>query len=119
MPSRKNSNRFSRADEPRSKAPSTSTESRASGKGEMKVSSKQLAVSSEKIESRRRKAEGGKKFLVFALYCSLLTAYCLLLFSCKREERGYRVEAPAASRINSKRLSELQPGTPQPSIEPV
>jgi len=32
--------------------------------------------------------------------------------ACEREERGFRVEAPAAERINTQRLSKLQPGVP-------
>jgi cytochrome c oxidase cbb3-type subunit III len=45
------------------------------------------------------------------LFLSLLTTT-----SCEREERGFRVEAPSASRINSKQLSNLQPG--QPTLNP-
>ena len=80
----------------------------------MKVGSKQWAVGSKKTEGRRQRAGDKRKLLVLALYCLLPTANCLLFSSCKREERGYRVEAPAASRINSVRLTELQPGEPQP-----
>jgi cytochrome c oxidase cbb3-type subunit 3 len=94
-------------------------ECRVSGRGEKKVGIRQLAVGSEQTEGRGQKAESGKKLLALALYCSLLTAYCLLFSSCKREERGYRVQPPAAGRINSVRLSELQPGAPQPANEPV
>lgn len=36
----------------------------------------------------------------------------IFLCSCEREERGFRVDAPSASRIDSKRLSTLQPGVP-------
>src|SRR3982750_649451 len=98
MHSRKSWNRFSRAAAPRSKRSSTSMESHASGKDEKKVSSEQLAVSSEKAEGSRLTMAGSSRRL--CLYCLLLTAYCSLLFSCKREERGYRVEPPAAGRIN-------------------
>jgi cytochrome c oxidase cbb3-type subunit 3 len=59
-------------------------------------------VSSKNRRARRRRA------LVF--HCLLLTAYCSLLLSCKREERGFRVQPPAAGRINSVSLSELRPG---------
>jgi cytochrome c oxidase cbb3-type subunit III len=48
--------------------------------------------------------------LVACIICFGLT----LLSSCKREERGFRVEPPAASRINSVSLSELRPGESQP-----
>ena len=41
----------------------------------------------------------------------------LALISCEREERGFRVEPPAASRINSKILSDLQPGAKLPTAE--
>src|SRR5215203_1690588 len=33
-----------------------------------------------------------------------------VLISCEREERGFRVEPPHADRINSKRMTTLQPG---------
>ncbi len=36
-----------------------------------------------------------------------------LVAACKREERGLRVDAPSASRIESKTLSDLRPGNPQ------
>jgi cytochrome c oxidase cbb3-type subunit 3 len=39
-----------------------------------------------------------------------------LLASCEREERGFRVDPPSAGRINSKRLTELQPGVPAPHV---
>jgi cytochrome c oxidase cbb3-type subunit 3 len=38
----------------------------------------------------------------------------LLLISCEREERGFRVQPPSASRINTKTLSDLKPGETQP-----
>jgi cytochrome c oxidase cbb3-type subunit 3 len=41
---------------------------------------------------------------------------CLMLISCEREERGFRVEPPSASRINSKTLSDLQPGARLPVV---
>jgi cytochrome c oxidase cbb3-type subunit 3 len=41
----------------------------------------------------------------------VLVAYGLTLISCKREERGFRVQPPSASSINSKTLSDLQPGS--------
>lgn len=41
----------------------------------------------------------------------------LALVSCAREERGFRVQPPAASRINSKTLSDLQPGATVPVSE--
>jgi cytochrome c oxidase cbb3-type subunit 3 len=37
-------------------------------------------------------------------------AFGTALISCEREERGFRVEPPSANRINSKTLSDLQPG---------
>lgn len=46
-----------------------------------------------------------KKLLPFAL---------LLLAGCEREERGFRVDPPASSRAQTVRLTELQPGPPQP-----
>lgn len=45
-----------------------------------------------------------------ALICAAL---CLSQVSCEREERGFRVDPPASSRINSKTLSDLQPGQTQ------
>jgi cytochrome c oxidase cbb3-type subunit III len=44
-------------------------------------------------------------------------AFGLVLLSCAREERGFRVEPPSASRINSKTLSDLQPGSRIPAAE--
>jgi cytochrome c oxidase cbb3-type subunit III len=41
----------------------------------------------------------------------------LVLLACEREERGFRVEPPSASRINSKTLSDLQPGSRLPVDE--
>jgi cytochrome c oxidase cbb3-type subunit 3 len=84
---------------------------------EMRVSSRQLAASSKK--------RGGNPRWAFFFNCSQLTAYCLLftvycllpaflLTSCKREERGFRVEPPAAARTDSVSLSELRPGESQP-----
>ena len=72
----------------------------------MKVVSGQWSVVSER--NRRR---------VFALaaYCFLLSAFCIFS-ACKREERGFRVKPPEASRINSKRLTNLQPGVPEPDV---
>jgi cytochrome c oxidase cbb3-type subunit III len=53
--------------------------------------------------------------------CRLLSAFILypsafiLAFSaCEREERGFRVEPPSAGRVNTVRLTELQPGPPVP-----
>lgn len=46
------------------------------------------------------------------LYVCVLILLSMLAASCKREERGFRVDPPSASRINTKRLSDLQPGTP-------
>lgn len=49
--------------------------------------------------------------MVLKLLCvSLVVSATLLPASCKREERGFRVQPPAAERINSKRLSDLEPG---------
>ena len=44
------------------------------------------------------------------------SAFILLLCfaSCEREERGFRVEPPSSSRVNTIRLTELQPGPAQP-----
>jgi cytochrome c oxidase cbb3-type subunit III len=36
--------------------------------------------------------------------------------SCKREERGFRVDPPSASRINTKSLSDLKPGETAPHV---
>jgi cytochrome c oxidase cbb3-type subunit III len=45
---------------------------------------------------------------------SLLMFILVLTPSCKREERGFRVQPPSAGTINAKALSELQPGQPSP-----
>lgn len=78
------------------------------------MGSEQLAVGRKKSEGSRQQAAGKRKFFGLALYCLLPPACCLLFSSCKREERGYRVQPPAASRIESKRLTDLQPGSPEP-----
>jgi len=44
----------------------------------------------------------------------LLPVTLLLLAGCEREERGFRVDPPSSSRVNTIRLSELQPGPAQP-----
>src|SRR3954467_10911947 len=44
-------------------------------------------------------------------------AFGLALISCEREERGFRVQPPSADRINSKTLTDLQPGTKLPVSE--
>jgi cytochrome c oxidase cbb3-type subunit 3 len=48
----------------------------------------------------------------FSHYISIVIACsALLLVSCKREERGFRVQPPAASAANSQTLTDLQPGS--------
>src|SRR5216110_3130968 len=42
----------------------------------------------------------------------------ILIVSCKREERNFRVESPSADAVYSVQLSELHPGTTQPSSQP-
>ena len=46
------------------------------------------------------------------LRCWILSVVCCAIFSlsCKREERGFRVQPPASGTIKSKSLTELQPG---------
>lgn len=44
----------------------------------------------------------------------LILVASTVLFSCEREERGFRVEPPQADRIDSKQLTTLQPGEPIP-----
>ena len=44
----------------------------------------------------------------------ILIALVAAMIACEREERGFRVEPPQADRINSKRLTTLQPGEPIP-----
>jgi cytochrome c oxidase cbb3-type subunit III len=46
-----------------------------------------------------------------------LAALGAALLSCEREERGFRVEPPSANRIDSKSLSDLQPGARLPVPE--
>jgi cytochrome c oxidase cbb3-type subunit 3 len=50
------------------------------------------------------------KFARIVAAALIAVALGLALLSCKREERGFRVQPPAASRINSQTLSDLQPG---------
>jgi cytochrome c oxidase cbb3-type subunit 3 len=54
---------------------------------------------------------------MIASACGVVLALCLVA-ACKREERGLRVDAPSASRVNSKTLSELRPGNVQPVSAP-
>ena len=56
-----------------------------------------------------------RKTAWFAFLTCALLVIALVSFSCKREERGFRVQPPAAERINAKSLSELQPGPPPPN----
>lgn len=56
----------------------------------------------------------GARFIIAVL---IPVALALSLTSCEREERGFRVQPPASSRINSKTLSELQPGQKAPPGE--
>ena len=46
----------------------------------------------------------------FSYYISIVVACSVLLVSCKREERGFRVQPPAARAANSQTLTDLQPG---------
>lgn len=47
-----------------------------------------------------------------AQFTLVLLAAVVGIAACEREERGFRVEAPSAGRINTQRLSKLQPGVP-------
>jgi cytochrome c oxidase cbb3-type subunit 3 len=50
-------------------------------------------------------------------WISILIACSALLFvSCKREERGFRVQPPSAGAANSQTLTELQPGSTTPPV---
>jgi len=53
--------------------------------------------------------------LVATVLTCLAAGACLI--SCEREERGFRVEPPSSSRINSKTLSDLRPGQGAPAGE--
>jgi cytochrome c oxidase cbb3-type subunit 3 len=52
-----------------------------------------------------------RRFTSIVVACS-----ALLLLSCKREERGFRVNPPAAGAANSQALTELQPGSTTPAV---
>ena len=65
------------------------------------------------LSPRLRASASPRRVIIFI--CFIL----LLLSSCKREERGYRVQPPAAGRINSVSLSELRPGETLPPPAPV
>ncbi|HEV7374013.1 MAG TPA: cytochrome c [Pyrinomonadaceae bacterium] len=75
----------------------------------------------------RRRGEKESANLMRLLYLRVpasprlrVVVFSLLLFSsCKREERGYRVQPPAAGRVNSVSLSELRPGETLPPPAPV
>ena len=45
----------------------------------------------------------------------LLASLGFLMASCEREERGFRVQTPDANRIQSVKLSSLQPGEASPT----
>ncbi|HKP46392.1 MAG TPA: c-type cytochrome [Pyrinomonadaceae bacterium] len=47
----------------------------------------------------------------------ILIAWSIVVVSCKREERGFRVQPPAARASNSQTLSDLQPGATSPAGE--
>ncbi len=47
--------------------------------------------------------------LAAIVWCGIVA--CALV-SCEREERGFRVNPPSSGRVQSVRLSELQPGQP-------
>src|ERR687884_637366 len=66
----------------------------------------------------RNRDRGIRKRLLSLIthHSSLITLLCLLLASCEREERGFRVEPPSSSRVNTIRLTELQPGPAQPPL---
>jgi cytochrome c oxidase cbb3-type subunit 3 len=61
---------------------------------------------------RARSVALGASVTRLKILCACLLPAALLLASCKREERGFRVDPPSASRINTKRVSDLQPGAP-------
>ena len=56
-----------------------------------------------------------KKLLLLIPHPSALILL-LCLASCEREERGFRVEPPSSSRVNTIRLTEFQAGTAQPPV---
>jgi cytochrome c oxidase cbb3-type subunit 3 len=80
------------------------------GSWQIKVGSGQRVVGSKVKCRNKRPASVFNSLLLTACYLLLLA----LLSSCKREERGFRVQPPAATRINSVSLSELRPGESQP-----
>ncbi len=60
------------------------------------------------------KNKARQRFLLVACHLSLLAVFSLA--ACKREERGFRVDPPSSSRVNTIRLTELQPGPPMPPL---
>jgi cytochrome c oxidase cbb3-type subunit III len=52
------------------------------------------------------------RVVVLLVICTHLAA-----LSCKREERGFRVQPPSAGTVSSKSLSDLQPGPAAPTPE--
>jgi cytochrome c oxidase cbb3-type subunit 3 len=52
----------------------------------------------------------GRLVAVKVLCACFIISAIISLASCKREERAFRVEPPSASRINSKRLTDFEPG---------
>src|ERR687884_2070719 len=61
--------------------------------------------------SSKRRVRRYRRDVAAAVWCGVLA---LALVSCEREERGFRVEPPSSSRVNTIRLTEFQAGTTQP-----
>ena len=63
---------------------------------------------------------GSRRIIAVKILCVCACASAVIMtFACQREERGFRVVPPSSSRINSKRLSDLQPGVPPGAYQPV
>jgi cytochrome c oxidase cbb3-type subunit III len=65
------------------------------------------------LESRKpEKERSGRSSLLFSLSHSILLLCCLSwLGACKREERGFRVQPPAADKLSTLTMSDLHPGS--------
>ena len=61
----------------------------------------------------KNKATTRKLTSLITHYSSLITLFFFV--GCEREERGFRVDPPSSSRVNTIRQTELQPGPPIPA----
>ena len=69
------------------------------------------------MKNAKQETTAMRKLLSLITHHSLLIT--LFFASCAREERGFRVDPPSSSRVNTIRQTELQPGPPIPAFQTV